>query len=132
VKVGCEAHGVLKATLEQLVAGPQGIPYLSAVFPEGTRLLDYQQEGGLVHLNFSQEAVLRDTKGSIRRDEQSPTIGALALTLSAFPGIDQFQILIEGKPLPDINYPIFVPRSYLDREWMKPLLDIPGAQPKEG
>lgn len=124
VKVDPNTTDILKATLEQLVAGPRGIPYLSSVFPEGTRLLGCQQEGDLVHLNFSQEAVLRDTKGNIRKEEQSPTIGALALTLGKFPGIDRFQILIEGKSLPDINYPITVPRSYLD------LADSSRAQPE--
>ncbi|NLG87394.1 MAG: GerMN domain-containing protein [Firmicutes bacterium] len=119
----------LFATLEQLVAGPQGIPYLSRVFAEGTRFLGYQKEGDLIRLNFSREAVELDTKGNIRKDEQSPTILALAMTLHGFSGLDRFQILIEGQPLPDLNYPIGIPQSYLDREWIEPLLDIPGAQP---
>ncbi len=117
---------MLKATLDQLVAGPRGIPYLSSVFPEGTRLLDYRIEGDLLSLNFSKEAVLRDIKGgNIRKEEQSPTVGSLALTLRRFAGIDCFEILIEGGT-PLIEQKLKVPRSYLDLE------NITKAQPEQG
>jgi germination protein M len=124
VKLAPETTDVLKATLDQLVAGPRGIPYLSSVFPEGTRLLDYRIEGDLLSLNFSKEAVLRDIKGNIRKEEQSPTVGSLALTLRRFAGIDCFEILIEGTPL--IEQKLKVPRSYLDLE------NITKAQPEQG
>jgi spore germination protein GerM len=115
---------MLKATLDQLLAGPRGIPYLSSVFPHGTRLLEYDLKGGLLRLNFSKEAVLLDRKGNIRKEEQSPAIGSLALTLGRFTDIDQFQILIDGEPL--IKKPLKVPRSYLDLE------NMVKAQPERG
>ncbi|MGI6129605.1 MAG: GerMN domain-containing protein [bacterium] len=127
IKIDPDVADPITFTLERLVAGPQGMPYLSRVFAEGTRLLGYQQEGDLIRLNFSREAVERDTRGNIRRDEQSPTVLALAMTLRSVSGINRFQILIEGKPLPDFDNPIAVPQSYLDSEWMQPLLDISGS-----
>ena len=124
IKLVPETTDVLKETLDRLVAGPRGIQYLSSVFPEGTRLLEYELNEGLINLNFSKEAVLLDRKGNISKEEQSPSIGSLALTLRQFSGIERFQILIEGKPL--IYKSLKVPRNYLDLE------NIAKAQPEQG
>ncbi|MDK2784970.1 MAG: germination protein, partial [Bacillota bacterium] len=105
----------VSATINQLVAGPQGIPGLSPVFPEGTRLLGLKREGDLVYLNFSKEAVLGDKKNNF--SEQKITLAALAYTLRQFPGIKRFAVLVDGEPyaVPGLKQPIAVPKTY--RDW---------------
>lgn len=116
VRLGPETKDPIRSTVEQLIAGPQGLPGLSAVFPEGTRLLNCERVGELVRLDFSPEAVLRDTKGNIR-SEQSITLGALAYTLRQFPQIKKFEVRVSGKPLevPRLKQPIAIPGNY--RDW---------------
>lgn len=103
---------VLQATLLQLIAGPQGIPGLSPVFPEGTRLLGYERQDDLLRLDFSEEAVLRDKTNS-----QRITLVALAYTLRQFPDLKEFEVQVKGKPLniPGLKQPIRIPRTY--RDW---------------
>ncbi|HHY92450.1 MAG TPA: GerMN domain-containing protein [Firmicutes bacterium] len=119
VHVEPESKDLIRATLEQLIAGPQGIPELSPVFPAGTRVLRLTREGDLLELDFSPEAVLRDTKGNIR-SEQSITLGALAYTLRQFSGLKRLEVRVGGELLkvPGLKQPIPIPASY--REWFGP------------
>ncbi|MGI6604699.1 MAG: GerMN domain-containing protein [bacterium] len=119
VSLDPETEDVIAATVAQLVAGPQGMPGLSPVFPEGTKLLSCEHRGEILRLNFSSEAVLRDTKGNIR-SEQSITLGALGYTLSQFEGIESLELLVNGEPLvvPRMKQSIPIPQTY--RDWTEP------------
>ncbi|MDK2882248.1 MAG: germination protein [Bacillota bacterium] len=110
-----ETEEIVSATINWLISGPQGIPGLSPVFPEGTRLLGLKREGDLVYLNFSKEAVLGDKKNNF--SEQKITLAALAYTLRQFPGIKRFAVLVDGEPyaIPGLKQPITVPETY--RDW---------------
>lgn len=110
-----ETKEVVSATINQLITGPQGIPGLSPVFPEGTRLLGLKREEDLVYLDFSKEAVLGDKKNNFSKPEI--TLAALAYTLQQFPGIKRFAVLVDGElyTVPGLKQPIAVPKTY--RDW---------------
>lgn len=85
--------GIARVTMEELIKGPQD-SRLSRAIPEGTKLLNIKIEDNICYVNFSAE--LRDKHWGGSAGE-TMTIGAIVNTLTEFPGIQQVQILIEGK-----------------------------------
>jgi len=64
------------------------------VFSKGTRLLGVERKGNTLEINFSQELV-QNFEGGV--DTEAALVNAITRTASSFPGIQQVQILIEGK-----------------------------------
>lgn len=76
-----------------LIAGP-GDPHLAPVIAPGSKLLSLKVETGLATVNFN-STFSTNHWGSAETEEL--TIRSLVKTLTALPGIDRVQILIEGK-----------------------------------
>lgn len=83
---------VARAALEQLVAGPRD-ERLWPVIPPGARVLSVALHDGVAVVNFSEH--LRSNHGGGSAGEML-TVGAVAGTLSEFPGVEAVRILLEG------------------------------------
>ncbi len=90
-----KTKAVARATIEELIRGPEKESGLSAVIPAGTRCLSVKLDQGTLTVDFSRE--LRDNHSGGTAGE-ALTIGGIVHSLSALPGVERVQILIEGKP----------------------------------
>lgn len=84
---------VARDAILELIAGPKH-GKLAPVLPATTRLLSLTIRGGLATINFSQNLV-DDHWGGAKTEYL--TVASIIKTLTAFPGIDRVQILIEGQ-----------------------------------
>lgn len=89
-----KTKAVARATIEELIRGPETESGLSPVIPAGTRCLSVKLDQGTLTVDFSRE--LRDHHSGGSTGE-ALTIGGIVHSLSALPGVEQVQILIEGK-----------------------------------
>ena len=86
-------EGMARATLNQLIAGPQ-IAGLLPTIPNGTILRDINIRDGVCIVDFSWDIVAHHPGGL--QNEQL-TIFSIINTLSQFESIEQVKILIEGQ-----------------------------------
>jgi len=76
-----------------LVQGPQN-PDLWAVLPPATKVKSVSVHDRIAQVDFSDEIVKQSPGGSSR---EILAVGAIVNTLTEFPGVEQVQILVEGK-----------------------------------
>lgn len=89
-----KTKAVARATVEELIRGPEKESGLNPVIPAGTRCLDVKLDKGTLTVDFSRE--LRDNHSGGSTGE-ALTIGAIVHSLASLRGVDRVQILIEGK-----------------------------------
>ncbi|MGI6128532.1 MAG: GerMN domain-containing protein [bacterium] len=89
-----KTQAVAQAAVEELIRGPAKESNLSPVLPAGTRLLGVQLDKGTLTVDFSRELIDNHKGGSAG---ETLTIGGIVYSLTALPGVEQVQILIEGK-----------------------------------
>ncbi len=87
-----KTEGIARSTIEELIKGPE-IPVYSAVFPEGTRLIDINiKPNGLCIVNFSSE--VRHTDNAY---QEEILIYAVANTLGQFPTVKGVSFMVDGE-----------------------------------
>jgi hypothetical protein len=84
---------VARAAIQGLIWGPQS-PDLYPTMPEGTELLGITINNGICSVDFSQAFIDNHPGGSAG---ELMTLGSIVQTLKQFDGIDQVQILVEGR-----------------------------------
>ena len=84
--------------MKGLIAGPKSAS-LAPVIPTETRLLSLKIKNGLATVNFN-NALIDNHWGGAESEEL--TVRSIVQTLTAFTGIDQVQILIEGNTVQTI------------------------------
>lgn len=84
---------LLRATLEQLIRGPEN-PKLSQAIPSGTRILETRLDGSTAYVSFSHELRTQHWGGSTG---EIMTVYAIVNSLTALPGVDRVLILLEGR-----------------------------------
>ncbi len=97
----------LRATVRELLNGPSDGSGLFSEIPAGTRLLGIMVEDGRVVANFSREILCYQGE----RTGAENVACQLLLTLGALEGVDEIEILVEGKPAvfkrgPDLEHPL--------------------------
>jgi spore germination protein GerM len=101
-----------EAALEELIRGevPRGC---DRPLPRGTELLGVRVSDGLAAADFSEELRSGFRGGS---DNEGVTVYSIVNTLTALPGIDKVQILIEGQQVTEIGGHLYVgePLTYDD------------------
>lgn len=83
----------LERILEELLKGPESKDLFSAI-PQGTRLNAVFVEGNTAYVDLSAEMAKNQSGGT---SQEFLSVYAIVDTLTAFPGIEQVKILIEGK-----------------------------------
>lgn len=89
-----KTKAVARAVVEELIRGPAKDSGLGPVIPEGTRLLAIKLKDGLLTVDFSKE--LRDKHWGGTAGE-ALTLNGIVHSLTALPGVDKVEILIEGQ-----------------------------------
>lgn len=84
---------VAREAIRELIEGPEDRK-LSPVIPSSTRLLSVTVKEGLATVNFSRH-LIDDHWGGAKTEYL--TVASIVRTLTAFPGIDRVQLLIEGR-----------------------------------
>ena len=85
---------LLRAALGELVKGPYINSGLDPVLPKGSQLLDVRLEGKKAIVDFN--AATKD-KLNVGSTGEALVISSIVNTVTEFPGIEEVQILIEGK-----------------------------------
>jgi len=88
-------QNVAKATVEELIKGPQQDSQLFSSLLRTTKVLDVKQEKDLVTVNLSSD-ILKYDDG---KDASPDALESLVLSLTESTGAKQVQLLVEGKPL---------------------------------
>lgn len=83
------------AVINELIAGPQQSK-LHATMPQGSKLLTLEISSGLATINFNQDFQTKHSGGSTG---EMMTIYSLVNSLTDLPGIQQVQLLVDGKKL---------------------------------
>lgn len=83
----------LERILEELLKGPESQNLFNAI-PEGTRLNAVFVEGNTAYVDLSSEMAQNQSGGT---SQEFLSVYAIVDTLTAFPGIEQVKILIDGK-----------------------------------
>lgn len=84
---------LMKRTMETLTAGPKN-SNLVAVLPKATQVRSVVLKEKTAFVDFSTEIAKRGFGGSAT---EILAVGAIVNTLTEFPGVEQVQILVEGK-----------------------------------
>ncbi|MGE5577648.1 MAG: N-acetylmuramoyl-L-alanine amidase [Syntrophothermus sp.] len=84
-----------RIAMEELIKGPGAGSGLQSMVPARTRLRSLAVKDGLATVDFDKE-VAKDYWGGSWNEEL--TVYSIVNTLTAIPGIDRVQILIEGEP----------------------------------
>jgi germination protein M len=84
---------IFKVTIEELLKGPRPGGFLFNELPAGTKLLNFTLKEGTLLVNFSRE--LLNYKGGLSGEKN--ILSQVVLTLTEIPGVEQVQLLIEGK-----------------------------------
>ncbi|MHC1759433.1 MAG: GerMN domain-containing protein [Negativicutes bacterium] len=84
---------LMKRAMEALAAGP-GNSSLMAVIPKATKVRSVVLKEKTAFVDFSAEIAKRGFGGSAT---EILAVGAIVNTLTEFPGVEQVQILVEGK-----------------------------------
>lgn len=83
----------LERILEELLKGPENKDLFNAI-PKGTRLNAVFVEGNTAYVDLSSEMAKNQSGGT---SQEFLSVYAIVDTLTAFPGIEQVKILIDGK-----------------------------------
>ncbi|MEN3202786.1 MAG: GerMN domain-containing protein [Atribacterota bacterium] len=83
----------LERTLEELLKGPKDKNLFNAI-PKGTQLNAVFVEGNTAYVDLSSEMAKNQSGGT---SQEFLSVYAVVDTLTAFPGIEQVKILIDGK-----------------------------------
>lgn len=83
----------LERILEELLKGPESKDLFNAI-PKGTRLNAVFVEGNTAYVDLSSEMAKNQSGGT---SQEFLSVYAIVDTLTAFPGIEQVKILIDGK-----------------------------------
>ena len=84
---------LMKRSMEALAAGPKNAD-LVAVIPKATQVRSVVLRDKIAFVDFSAEIAKRGFGGSAT---EILAVGAIVNTLTEFPGVEQVQILVEGK-----------------------------------
>lgn len=89
------AEGIGRATVNELIKGPDFQSGLLPTIPDNTVLLDInvRQEEGLAIVDFSRALVDNHIGGS---SAETLTVYSIVNTLTQFPTVDEVQILVDG------------------------------------
>lgn len=79
--------------LSALLSGPES-PELVQIFPNGTKIISYQQEDDILYVNFSRELLTKHWGGSA---SELITVYGLVNTLTEDPSVNYVQIVVEGR-----------------------------------
>jgi germination protein M len=85
---------IAQATINELIRGPERESGLDPVIPAGTRCLGLELKAGILTVDFSAELRDRHSGGS---SGETLTVNAIVHSLGSLPGVEEVQILIEGK-----------------------------------
>lgn len=83
------------AVVNELIAGPKQ-PKLHATIPQGSKLISLEIAGGLATVNLNQDFQAKHSGGSTG---EMMTIYSLVNSLTDLQGIQQVQLLVDGKKL---------------------------------
>ncbi|MEN3184983.1 MAG: GerMN domain-containing protein [Atribacterota bacterium] len=83
----------LERILEELLKGPENKDLFNAI-PKGTKLNAVFVEGNTAYVDLSSEMAKNQSGGT---SQEFLSVYAIVDTLTAFPGIEQVKILIDGK-----------------------------------
>jgi len=88
-------EGIARATIEELVKGPEPDSQLLPTIPVGTVLKDINiRPDGLARVDFSKELIANHAGGSLG---ENLTVYSIVNTLTQFPSVKQVQFLVEGQ-----------------------------------
>ncbi len=88
----------MERILEELLEGPESKDLFNAI-PSGTRLNAVFVEGNTAYVDLSSEMAKNQAGGT---SQEFLSVYAIVDTLTAFPGIEQVKILIDGKETPTL------------------------------
>lgn len=84
----------VEAYVDRMLEGPED-PGLYTVFPEQLRLLSWEEEGGVLTLDFSEEY------SELTGISLTLANACLTLTLTQLDQVEEVQAIVTGKPLPE-------------------------------
>lgn len=88
-------EGIARATIEELIKGPEPYSQLLPTIPAGTVLKDINiRPDGLARVDFSKELIANHAGGSLG---ENLTVYSIVNTLTQFPSVKQVQFLVEGQ-----------------------------------
>lgn len=88
-------EGIARATLQELILGPESGSDLLPTIPAGTTLRDINiRPDGLAIVDFSKELVTNHKGGT---SGEMLTVYSIVNTLTQFPTVKKVQLLVEGK-----------------------------------
>lgn len=87
-----KSDDMIKTAVEELVKGPAANMGLVSVLPQDTKVLEVNQEGSEVVVNFSKE--IEGYGGGV--DVEQALVNSVVLTVSQFPGIEKVSLQVEG------------------------------------
>ncbi|MEW5920452.1 MAG: GerMN domain-containing protein [Bacillota bacterium] len=94
-RVVAEKGELVQTAVDELLKGPRPGSNLFSDLPPGTKLHNFSLQGGILLVDFSRE--LLQYQGG--RSGEENIINQLVLTLTALPGVERVQILVEGEKL---------------------------------
>lgn len=90
-----KVEGIARATLQELILGPDSTSDLLPTIPAGTALRDINiRPDGLAIVDFSKELVANHKGGT---SGEMLTVYSIVNTLTQFPTVKKVQLLVEGK-----------------------------------
>jgi germination protein M len=88
-------EGIARATIEELIRGPELSSQLLPTIPAGTVLKDINiRPDGLARVDFSKELIANHSGGSLG---ENLTVYSIVNTLTQFPSVKEVQFLVEGQ-----------------------------------
>lgn len=111
-----KSDNIIKTAVSELIKGPVENTGLVSVIPQDTKVIDVVQNNNEVEVNFSKE--VEGYGGG--QDVEQALVNTVVLTVSAFPGVEQVNLKVEGQAgvLPE--------GTVLDNPILKPLYINPG------
>lgn len=99
-----------REAIEEIIAGPTS-ENLKPTVSEGTELIDYDYQDGLLTLNFNEAIRSKHPGGS---SGERLTIYSIVNTLTALPGVDKVAFRIEGEEIETLvgHLDLTIPYSY--------------------
>ncbi len=89
-----KVEGIAKATINELINGPEAEGGLYATIPLGTVLQDINIKDGLAIVDFSGDLKTEHWGGFLG---ETLTVYSIVNTLTQFPTVDEVQILVDGQ-----------------------------------
>ncbi|GAW91269.1 GerMN domain-containing protein [Calderihabitans maritimus] len=90
-----KVEGIARATVQELILGPDVESGLRPTIPPGTVLRDINiRPDGLCRVDFSRELINNHPGGSL---EEQLTVYSIVNTLTQFPTVERVEILVEGR-----------------------------------